>query len=65
MATWEASRKEETTKSVGFMRQTGGLRQQTHKIIQIVRKGACWLSKGEALSSTSAEVQRKIQQASK
>ena len=60
MTTWEVSTKEETTKSVIFMWHTGGLRQQTHKIIKIVRKETCWLSIGEALNSTSTEVQREV-----
>jgi hypothetical protein len=60
MATWELSTKEETMKSVIFVWHTGGWRQQTHKIIKIVRKESCCLSIGEALNNASAEVQRKI-----
>ena len=56
MATWE----EETTTSVIFMWHTGGLRQQAHKIIRIVRKETSWLSICEALNNTSTDVQRKI-----
>jgi hypothetical protein len=60
MATWDVLRKEETMKSVIFMWHTGGLRQQTHKIIKIVRKEACWISIGEALNITATELQQKI-----